>query len=393
MRLVSIKYSEYPDTPSEWSISDFALSNINLLVGKNAAGKTRTLRVINGLASLISGKLQPSFESSNYHAMFKDETLNINMVYELSVNNRKVTKERLLVNGKAVIDITRGSTKNNSERMVFEKEKKEVDVQIPETTLAVAVRRDNIQHSYIEPLYKWALSMQHYTFAEYNGRQLSVGYDDTTSNLDPVLSSGDIVALVKYALKNIGLPFKKAVIDDMKEIGYELSEFGVTIIPASIQSNLVSPKLPEIIYIKEKGIAKPILHSDISHGMLCAFVIIVQFRVNLLMKKLACILVDDVGEGLDFERSTKLISILIQIAEEGKFQLVMTTNDRFVMNKVPLKYWCVIQRERGIISTFNYKNSPEAFEEFEEYGSSNFDFFSKQYFLRKPSKKPSKNKQ
>lgn len=386
MRLVSIKYSEYPGTASEWSITDFSLTNINLLVGMNAAGKTRTLRVINGLAALITGKLQPTLLSSYYFAEFVNESNSSKLVYELSVENRKVTKECLIINDDVKINITSGSAKHSSASMVFEKEGKSVEVQIPETTLAVTVRRDNIQHGYIEPLHKWAQSVQHYTFAEYNGGQLRFGSDEAMSNVDPLLLPGDFVALVKYALKHIGLPYKKAVIEDMKEIGYDISDFGVTMLPTNIPSNLVTPKLPEIVYIKEKGVAKPILQNDISHGMLCAFVIISQFRVNLLTKKLPCILVDDVGEGLDYDRSTKLISILIQIAEEGNFQLVMTTNDRFVMNKVPLKYWCVIQRERGIITTFNSKNAPEAFADFEEYGSNNFDFFSKKYFLKNASK-------
>ncbi len=386
MRLVSIKYSEYPGTPSEWSITDFSLTNINLLVGMNAAGKTRTLRVINGLAALIAGKLQPTLLSSYYLAEFVDESNKSKLVYELSVENRKVTKERLIINDDVKINITSGSAKQSSASMFFEKEDRPVEVQIPETTLAVTVRRDSIQHGYIEPLHKWAQSVQHYTFAEYNGGQLSAGSDESMGNVDPLLLPSDFVLLVKYALRHISMPYKKAVIEDMKAIGYDISDFGVTLVPANLSVNLAIPKLPEIIYIKEKGVAKPINQNDISHGMLCAFVIISQFRFNLLTKKMPCILVDDVGEGLDYDRSTKLISILIQIAEEGSFQLVMTTNDRFVMNKVPLKYWCVIQRERGIITTYNWQNSPEAFAEFEEYGSNNFDFFTKKYFLKKASK-------
>lgn len=386
MRLVSIKYSEYPGTPSEWSISNFSLTKINLLVGKNAAGKTRTLRVVNGLAALILGKLQPTLESSHYYAEFVDESKNSTVVYELSVENKKVIKERLIINNEPKIDIISGSSKHNSETMFFEKEGRSVEVQIPEATLAVTVRRDNIQHGYIEQIYQWAQSVQHYTFAENNREKLSIGSNEAMSNVDPLLTSGDITALVKYALKHIGLPFKKAVIDDMSAIGYDITDFGTTMIATDMPSNLVAPKLPEVVYIKEKGVAKPIQQNNISHGMFCAFVILSQFRVNLLAKKLPCILVDDVGEGLDYDRSTKLISILIQIAEKGSFQLVMTTNDRFVMNKVPLKYWCVIQRERGIITTFNWQNSPETFREFEEFGSNNFDFFSKGYFLKKISK-------
>lgn len=301
MRLESLKYSEYPGTPSEWSISDFSLTNINLLVGKNAAGKTRSLRVINGLSALISGKMLPTLLTTNYEAVFVDDSKELKAVYELTIESRKVTKERLTINGEEKIHITGGSAKLNSGKMDFEKLGEKVEVQIPDGTLAVTVRRDSIQHGYLEPLHEWAQSVQHYAFAEYNGRQVNVGSDEVMSNVDPLLSSGDIVPLIKYALKNIGLPFKKAVIDDMKAIGYDISEFSVSQVSTEMTSNLGAPKLPEIVYIKEKGIAKPIHQGDISHGMLCAFVILSQFRVNLLAKKSPCILVDDVGEGLDYD--------------------------------------------------------------------------------------------
>ncbi|MES1225487.1 MAG: ATP-binding protein, partial [Bacteroidota bacterium] len=54
--------------------------------------------------------------------------------------------------------------------------------------------------------------------------------------------------------------------------------------------------------------------------------------------------------------------------------------DRFVMNKVPLKYWSIIQRNLSGSKIFNYKNSKKVFDEFEFTGLNNFDFFSKNFF-------------
>jgi len=70
-------------------------------------------------------------------------------------------------------------------------------------------------------------------------------------------------------------------------------------------------------------------------------------------------------------------------AMENNIQLIMSTNDRFVMNNVPLKYWSVIVRKGNIVRIYNYRNSREVFEDFELTGLSNFDFYSSNYLLNK----------
>ena len=59
----------------------------------------------------------------------------------------------------------------------------------------------------------------------------------------------------------------------------------------------------------------------------------------------------------------------------------MATNDRFVMNRVPLEYWSVIRRLPNMSKIYNYQNSKELFDNFEFTGLSNFDFFSSDYLL------------
>jgi hypothetical protein len=64
------------------------------------------------------------------------------------------------------------------------------------------------------------------------------------------------------------------------------------------------------------------------------------------------------------------------MAETNDIQLIMSTNDRFVMNNVPLKYWQVIQRNGGECTVFNKRNSKEKFDDFEYTGLNNFDFLA-----------------
>jgi len=52
MFLKSIKYAQFGEIPRLWKLEGCTLDNINLIVGKNATGKSRTLNIINGLANL-----------------------------------------------------------------------------------------------------------------------------------------------------------------------------------------------------------------------------------------------------------------------------------------------------------------------------------------------------
>jgi len=113
-----------------------------------------------------------------------------------------------------------------------------------------------------------------------------------------------------------------------------------------------------------------------------ALSIFIQLRYLEFFETAGLILIDDIGEGLDFERSVAFINSVIKITEESDTQLVMSTNDRFVMNNVPLEYWCILSRNGGDCTVQNYRNSKELFDDFDYTGLSNFDFFSSQYYKR-----------
>ena len=102
----------------------------------------------------------------------------------------------------------------------------------------------------------------------------------------------------------------------------------------------------------------------------------VRIWCAILSGRPSCILIDDIGEGLDFDRSCALIELLMKKATHSQVQLVMSTNDRFVMNKVPLEAWSVLQREGGTVRVRNYQNSRAIFDDFKFTGLSNFDFLA-----------------
>jgi len=120
--------------------------------------------------------------------------------------------------------------------------------------------------------------------------------------------------------------------------------------------------------------------------MFAALSIIIQINYRIRSMTPSCLLIDDIGEGLDYERSCELIDLLIEKAKSHSIQLLMTTNDRFVMNRVPLELWTVLNRTGSSVKAYNIHNSAKLFEKFRFTGLSNFDFLATDYLFSDTTK-------
>jgi len=91
------------------------------------------------------------------------------------------------------------------------------------------------------------------------------------------------------------------------------------------------------------------------------------------------IIVDDLCEGLDYERATKLGKLIFEKFQGRGVQFIVSSNDCFLMDVIPIRYWSLLVRENGRIRVHNYKNSKKKFDDFKYSGLSNFDLFSSDY--------------
>jgi recombinational DNA repair ATPase RecF len=371
MILDSIKYSQFKGEPGEWNLAEAKLGKINLIVGKNASGKSRTINIMSSLSNLLSGKIKPSFKSSNFTAVFKNDDKSIK--YNLFISNGKVTKEELSSDGKILLK--RGVTGKG--KIYTLPMKKEMEFQTPPTELASNFRRDSVQHPFFEVLYKWSTSINVYKFGTPLGQDTMIIWSEEQKNNQNINISEleGTHKIFKEGNSKYGSKFIKAILKDMTEVGYSIDSIELDK-PDNVESRLGLLCLT----LKEKDVDVRINQTDLSQGMFRALSLIIQINYYNLLNKSSCIMIDDIGEGLDYERSTNLINLLISKAESSEVQLIMSTNDRFVMNNVPLKYWSIIQRGKNSSRIFNYQNSKKTFEEFEFTGLNNFDFFSKKFF-------------
>ena len=378
MRLKSLEYKEFVGAEPEWRLEGLSLGPINLIVGKNATGKSRVINVISGLGRLLSGQMKEVAISGSFHVFFEDGSRRLE--YDLEVETLHVVRESFSIDGQTVLQRGRGGS-GKIRAQDIEGEARDMRFQTTDRELAVVARRDEIQHPFLQPLHDWGASVLHFEFGKGMGHG-NLGLAVKVSMPQPEnIERDQVVLLLGDGQKRFGDAFSRAVIADMQHVGYDLEELKVA---PPLHLRLLTPLPGDLVGVatKERSLRCFTDQPSMAQGMFRALSLLIQLNYALMRRKPACVLIDDIGEGLDFERACDLVGLLREKALENDFQLVMSTNDRFVMNKVPLKEWAVLQREGQVVRVRNYVNSREAFEEFEFTGLSNFDFFATDYLTQ-----------
>jgi energy-coupling factor transporter ATP-binding protein EcfA2 len=377
MQLSKFSYSEHENTPRHWDVMSTSFGTINLIVGKNAVGKTRLLKTIQGLCRLLSGRQTP-YISGTYDVVLtegNDEyTLNFRM------DKEKFVDEHLRKGNEALI--TRGEDgKGKIETYTDAKKSVTSQFQINPSQMASATKRDILQHPYLEKIGEWAEGVEYYQFtAEQQLQSASVGPQGLVASPEQITNDDSlfmraksgvapIPVLFETAIRKFGPPFQESVTADMRAIGFDLMDVNV--------GPLTDTAVPGVlgVRIREHGVSCYIDQHLISTGMWRAFCTVLRLNLAVHATKPSLLIVDDIGEGLDYERSAGLIQVAMQRAKEGSFQLMMSTNDRFIMNAVPLEHWSILTRDGSTISAKNIQNSSEEFKKFQKLGLNNFDYF------------------
>jgi len=368
MILSALKYTRYEGEPREWSIigrdDDYAyFGNMNLLVGKNASGKSRTLNVIREIANLLAGKItlkQAISPSEQYELVFTDDDYSYK--YNLSFRDRAITEEVLSYNGKVILDRKKNIYTDTKGQPL------ELDIQDIQPAIAI---HDSDGKPYFEDLVFWGQSLKNYLFAnQLEKNRLVKDYTRITEE-DQDMDNPDVLIYTFFKGRELfGETFISDVEAGMKELGYSVSDIDIKEIPGGY-----------CLFIEEDG-EYIVSQREMSQGMFRALALLIMLCYARLSGMSFCMLVDDMGEGLDFESSQKMIDIVIKKVNKSDMQFFMTSNDRHVMNQISLRYWSVIGRDHTKSIFYDYKNSKEIFEDFRYTGLNNFDFLSTDFFRK-----------
>jgi len=368
MILESIKYERFTGKPREWKVigkdgGAVHFGNINLMVGKNSVGKSRTLTLISDIAHLFSQqKIISQIDYSDWYYELELKEEEFLYAYKIKVEHNEIVDESLYVNGELKFD-------RNQHKIYSEKKKEFINIEISDKQV-VTILRQNEEYPYLDEIYEWGSAIRKYVFTnQYEKSHLLEG--DILDHINTYKQSPEnIIELFYKGEEDFGEEFTEAIISDMKRLEYEINHISIE-----------DSKLGSGIAVQEEEFIDTTSQLDMSQGMFRALAFIIQLNYALLEKASVCLLVDDIGEGLDFSRSKALIDVLVHKINNSYLQIFLTTNDRYIMNKTPIRYWSILDRKAKVSTIYNYYNSKDIFEDYKYTGLNNFDFLATDFYL------------
>jgi predicted ATP-dependent endonuclease of OLD family len=223
MKLDIFDYVYNKGLPGEWRVEKCRLSQTNLIVGKNASGKSKIVRTIYTLSELLSNSrsLLPQAKSSEWHLLFDIDRPEEKTEYILKIEKGLVIKEKLIIGSKS--DEPLLDRDESGKGTIFAKElNQNIRFQTDPTELAVVKRRDSIQHPFLEDLYQWSSSLRFYEF----GTELGKNFmwvppfprdRELSKNEIKVKDARSVVGIFVLGKQEIGEQFIQAIISDMRE--------------------------------------------------------------------------------------------------------------------------------------------------------------------------------
>ena len=334
-----------------WELVEMnALNTTNLLVGKNASGKTRTIRALQNVTNMLQMKPIVLGESDfKTKLTFCDpEVSGWKMSYSFESSNGQVKAEQLIVNSKTVVKRDRG-------KAVFMGE----SINPPSGKLVVQVRRDREAYPEVEMLMEWAEGVIGIFCSNIN--PFTIILNGTPNIINPLPFSTIVDSLTKED--------KKSVIADAKRLGYDIQDLN----PVKANSEM------KLVAVKEKYVKDEILDFQLSSGMMRVLYLLCFLAYIKHTEKHSLLLIDDLGEGLDYSKATLLGKDVFEACEREGLQMIASSNDSFMMDVVDISKWQILRRKNSKLAVLNKTNTPALFEEFRLTGLSNFDLFSSDF--------------
>lgn len=372
MILEALKYIRSQGKPKEWTIEDrngglVRFANVNLIVGRNGTGKSRTLDIIREISELLSLKKKITdlpYKDNYYHLVFDDADQKYE--YELKIENDLIVDEKITLNGVCRLD-------RKTKKIYSEKLGRDIELLTDvNSEVLIIEKHTDPDFPYLDKYFMWGSSLYKANFTnQIEKKKLAKSIEDLNDiNGQAFYNPKDVLTMFYSGKQLFGKNFTNKIINDMQILDYPI--LGIDI---SQSKNGFG------ICVREEDINGDTNQLEMSQGMFRALAFIIQLTYGLLNEASQCILIDDLGEGLDFDRSKALINLISDKIENSDIQVIFTTNDRYIMNAVPLKYWSIIERKPQKSIFYNYFNSKKIFDDFEYTGLSNFDILNTHFYI------------
>jgi AAA15 family ATPase/GTPase len=350
MKLIQLSYID-----SKWELQNLEFGAVNLIVSKNATGKSRTLSTIDLLVKMITQK-----KNLNWGGRWKLQFSNLNkqiIEYKFGTSQRDggiVTSEWIAIDGKVVLN-----RKLNAETVITSSTGQREIIFPPANKLVLHVRRDVKLYPFLEEITQWAEQSYGFKFG----------------NISPYTKLNEQEYGLLTAVEDIPMLFKVLQKENKANIIRQFNELGYQSSAITVQDKVEYM----ILLVKEVGIDKPLPHYKLSQGMFRTLAMLIYIEYLISLHKPVMLIIDDLCEGLDYERAKKLGSLIFEKCLNTDIQLIVTSNDSFFMDVIDIQYWNILKRTGHVVTAMNVKTHPELFSNFKFTGLSNFDFFASDF--------------
>ncbi len=369
MKLKSLVFKEL--LPNGWEIGPISFQDLNLLVGGSGAGKSRTMNSIFNLARFIASNilLKVPLECK---IIFGDDLF----TYEWEIKTQKkeetadlcnVVKERLSKtdndSGEKLILIFRNEDKNEFSGTILPK----LDLY----SSLIYILREEEQ---IKPVF---LLFKHIVKRNFFDNSLSEGmaYQNIpapiekefseTKNVYTLLTKNTTINGILYLLKQHDEQKYNAIINSFKDIFENILECGVDF-SQELMINIPNSEPMVSFWIKEKNVDRQIFSQEMSSGMQKVLMILTDL---IALPKDIIYLVDEYENSLGVNAIDFLPSLLNEYANDR--QILITTHHPYLINKIPIANWLLINRHGSKVTAIPGKTLSES------YGNSRQDSFIK----------------
>lgn len=330
-----------------WRLNDIHFGAVNLIVGPNAVGKTKTLLYLQQISAQIIGK-QPFFKTGSTSVDLKFDDNGVELEYAFKIEKGIVVSEVFKASGEIVIMRTADYA-----RLVNE------EINPPQDRLIVQIRRDTEKYPNVEKLIQFMENLSVFSFSSIHPE---------ADVLTPIMVGDD---------RNVSEMFASLKPSQRREVVKHLNELDFKV--DGLESMPLGGENQSLLVMKESGVKMRFVMSAFSTGLI-RVIAILSYLLGLTSRSGGgLVMIDDLGEGLDYFRSTQLGKLICDYCRRKKIQLILTTNDSFLMNVIDIDNWIILQREGSVVSSICAKTHPELFNKFKKTGLSNYDLFKSDF--------------
>jgi len=361
-------YDANSDSMHHWKLTDLQFSKFTIIAGLNSTGKTRTCNVIRNTVKKIIEPMK-TLMLGKTHLTF---SISENESYKLTISIEEDIDRKRSIKKEELYDVGGTGALFNRDNLLFDRRviydaisKQHTNYSPPDDTLTFHVRRDKVSYPYIEEIIN-QMRKFHFLDSE-EPRSVAAIYG---GKLPLQLPIEILPSLTPFWFGQIAEDKKLGILNDINSLDFPITNIFVKEIIFGGQ------RIP-MLYFEEKGVKGTYDFLQVSSGMR-KIVFLIMFLH--LIEEGSCVLIDNVGDGLDYNRSINILPIIEKIAEDK--QIIISTNNEILLNQTNIENWNILFREGDVVKAYNYENSKEQLMKFANTGLSNYEYFQDKYFLK-----------